>query len=266
MSSLLPEISLLTISEKEEKENKATFVFEPLAPGYGITLGNSLRRILLSSLYGAAITTIKIDGADHEFTTVAGVEEDVVEIILNLKAMPIRLDSNEPVTIKIDKKGPGEVTAGDFSKSADITIVDPTYHIATLAKNGRFKLEAKIEKNRGYVPTENREDEKLPLGSVAIDAIFTPVKKINYEVENTRVGGQTNFDKLTLEITTDGSKTPKEAVIEATQILSDYLGRVLELKSEKKAEKSEKKETAKKETKATSKDKKINEKTKKIKS
>lgn len=241
MSNLLPEIELLTINEKSEKDNTATFVFEPLAPGYGITLGNSLRRVLLSSLYGAAITTIKIENANHEFTTLPGVKEDIVEIILNLKSLPIRLDGEETVTLKIDKKGPAEVKAGDFSKSADITIVDPNHHIATLAKNGKFALEAKIEKNRGYIPTEEREGEKMSIGSIAIDSIFTPVRKVHYEVENTRVGGKTNFDKLTMEITTDGSKTPKEALIDASQILADYVGRVLEMKPEKKLEKKDEK-------------------------
>lgn len=245
MSQLLPEIELLTINEKSEKENNATFVLEPLAPGYGITLGNSLRRVLLSSLYGAAITTIKIEGAGHEFTTITGVKEDIVEIILNLKSLPIRLDGEEPVTLKINKKGPGEVKASDFSKSANITIVDENHHIASLTKNAKFVLEAKIEKNRGYIPTEEREGEKLSIDSIAIDSIFTPVRKVHYEVENTRVGGKTNFDKLTLEITTDGSKTPKEALIDASQILSDYVGRILEMKVEKPEKKEEKKDEKK---------------------
>lgn len=233
MTHLLPEIDLLTISKKET-DSSGTFVFEPLAPGYGMTLANPLRRILLSSLYGAAITTIKIEGADHEFSTIAGVKEDVVEIILNLKSLRLKLEGIEPVTLKISKKGPGPVKAADFSKSANVTIVDPEHHLATLSKNAKFNLEAKIEKNRGYIPVEEREGEKLPISSIALDSVFTPVKKVHYEVENTRVGKSTNFDKLIMEITTDGSKTPTEVLLETVQILSGYLNKILEIREEKK--------------------------------
>lgn len=223
MDYILPETNLLQIKTMEKLGNSGTFVIEPLSPGYGITVGNSLRRVLLSSLSGAAITSVKIEGASHEFSSLANVREDVVEIILNLKALRFNMHTDEPVIMKMSVKGPKEVTASDFDKNASCEIVDPNAFIASVGKNGKINLEVIVEKGRGYVPVEQRKDEKMPLGTIAVDSIFTPVKKIHYDVENTRVGGITNFDKLTIEITTDGSIDPEIALKTATDILIEHL-------------------------------------------
>lgn len=220
----LPDTERMTITEQSASERVSTFVIEPLAPGYGMTIGHSLRRVLLTSLEGAAVSYVKINGVDHEFTTLKGMKEDIVELILNLKALRVRSESNEPVVIRLDKKGPGAVTAGDFSPNADITITDPEHHLATLDKNGKLSMEVTVERGRGYVPTERKGQEKLPLGTIAVDSIFSPIKRVHYEVEHTRVGGQTNYDKLTLELTTDGSVTPAAAMGHAAQILVEHFG------------------------------------------
>ena len=225
---------------KGSDDASGTFVLEPLSPGYGLTLGHALRRVLLSSLSGAAISSVKIDGATHEFSTVKGIKEDVVEIVLNLKSLRIRLEGDEDATIKLDKKGPGIVKAKDFEKNAQITIVDPEHIIATLDKNARLVLEANVKKGSGYEPVEKRKEEKLPLGTIAIDSIFTPVKKINYDVENTRVGGMTNYNRLSLSITTDGSITPQEAFNTALKILVEHFTLIESKLSNKKPAKAEK--------------------------
>ncbi len=222
MAYLLPETALVEVKEVERDGFYAKFDIEPLAPGYGVTLANSLRRVLLASLDGAAITSVRIDGATHEFSTVPGVEEDVVELILNLKSLRFKLNSDEPVTLTLDKKGPGAVTAADFKKHADVEIMNPELHIATLDKKGRLALEITCEKGRGYVTVEMRRAEKLPLGTIAVDSIFTPIKKVHYNVENTRVDQMTNFDKITLEITTDGTIDPYDALKQSSQILIDH--------------------------------------------
>lgn len=222
MAYLLPEIELLQTKEIARDGFAATFDIEPLAPGYGVTLANSLRRVLLASLPGAGATSVRIDGATHEFATIPGVTEDVVEIILNLKSLRMKLMSDEPVTLILDKKGPGAVTAADFKKNPDVEIMNPDLHIATLDKKGHLSLEITCEKGRGYVTTEMRREEKLPLGTIAIDTIFTPIKKVHYQVENTRVGRMTNFDKITLDITTDGTIDPYDALKQAGQILIDH--------------------------------------------
>ncbi|MDO8513358.1 MAG: DNA-directed RNA polymerase subunit alpha [bacterium] len=234
MEFTLPEINLLQIKQAQTDENAATFVLEPLSPGYGVTIGNSLRRVLLSSLAGAAISYIKIDGITHEFSTIPGVKEDVVDLILNLKGMRIKLHGDEPTTITLEATKSGEVKAKDFKPNPQVEIVDPNYHITTLDKNGKLYLEAYIEKGRGYLPTELKKDDKLPLGTIAIDSIFTPVKKVHYEVENTRVGRMTNFDKLTLDLTTDGTIKPIDALEQAAKILVEHFGIISELKTEKK--------------------------------
>ncbi len=222
MSYLLPETALVEVKEVERDGFYAKFDIEPLAPGYGVTLANSLRRVLLASLPGAAITSVRIEGATHEFSTVPGVEEDVVEIILNLKNLNFKLNSDEPIILTLDKKGPGVVTAADFKKHADVEIMNPSLHIATLDKKGHLSLEVSCEKGRGYVTVEMRRAEKQPLGSIAIDSIFTPTKKVHYTVENTRVDQMTNFDKISLEITTDGTVDPYDALKQASQILIDH--------------------------------------------
>lgn len=224
MDYILPETNLVQVKTMEKLGNNGLFVIEPLSPGYGVTLGNSLRRVLLSSLEGAAITSVKIDGVTHEFTTLPGVREDAVEIILNLKSLRFVLHSDEPITMKLNVKGPKEVKAGDFEKNSSCEMVDENAFIASVGKSGKLSLEVVVEKGRGYVPVERRGEEPMPLGTIAVDSVFTPVKKIHYEVENTRVGGVTNFDKLTLEITTDGSINPEEALNKATGILIEHLG------------------------------------------
>lgn len=235
--SILSNTELLKVSYKQGKELFAgQFVLEPLLPGYGLTIGHALRRVLLSSLGGAAITSVRIDGVTHEFSTLPGLKEDIVEIILNLKSLRLRLEGDEPATLRLEKKGPGEVKAKDFQKNAVVKIVDENHHIATLDKNGKLVMEVSIKKGHGYEPVENRTEEKLPLGTIAIDSIFTPIKKIHYEVENTRVGGMTNYDKLTLEITTDGSITPTEAFSCANQILIEHFNLISERSVKKSAE------------------------------
>lgn len=230
--SILSDTDLLKVSYlKGKDQSSGSFVLEPLSPGYGYTIGHSLRRVLLSSLEGAAISSVKIDGATHEFSTIAGVKEDIVDIVLNLKSLRLRLDGNEPTVLKIEKKGPGIVTAKDFDKNSLVTIVDPEHMIATLDKNAKFSMEVTVKKGRGYEPVEQRKEEKLPLGSIAIDSVFTPIKKINYEVENTRVEGMTNYDKLTLDITTDGSISPEEAFKSATQIIVEHFSLIGEMSS-----------------------------------
>lgn len=258
MDYTLPETNLVQIKTMEKLGNSGTFVIEPLSPGYGVTIGNSLRRILLSSLSGAAITSVKIEGASHEFSTLPGTREDMVEIILNLKALRFNMHSNEPVIMKLQAKGPKEVTAADFVPNSSCEIVDPKSYIATLEKNGKLSLEVVVETGRGYVPVEHRGSEKLPLGTIAVDSVFTPVKKIHYEVENTRVGDMTNFDKLTLQLTTDGSIDSEVALKTAAQILIEHFSLISEAftevdKNEKVIKKEVKKAAKTSKTKAKSK-------------
>ena len=222
MDYILPETNLIQIKTMEKLGNNGIFVIEPLSPGYGVTVGNSLRRVLLSSLEGSAITSVKIEGVTHEFSTLPAIREDVVEIILNLKGLRFIMPGSDPVSLKISVKGPKEVTAADFNQNPACAVVNKDTYIASLGKSAKLNLEVLVEKGRGYVPIEKRRDEKLPLGTVAIDSTFTPVKKIHYEVENTRVGGQTDFDKLTLEISTDGSIDPEIALQRAAQILVEH--------------------------------------------
>ena len=204
--------------------NYGKFVAEPLIRGFGTTLGNSLRRILLSSIRGAAITSVKIDGVLHEFSTIPSVAEDIVQIILNLKEIRFQLMSDGPVTLYLDSKDAGEVTAADIQPNSRIEIMNPDQHIATLDKNGELKMEILIEEGRGYLPIEaNRNIRRAP-GIIPIDAIFSPVKKVNYHVDPTMVPDQiTDFDKLTIEVWTDGSITAKESISQACDILIRHL-------------------------------------------
>ncbi|MCL5795501.1 MAG: DNA-directed RNA polymerase subunit alpha [Patescibacteria group bacterium] len=247
MSFILPETELMKIKNESKEPFKATFIFEPLAPGYGLTLGHALRRVLLSSLSGAAIYNVKIEGVTHEFSTLKNVKEDVIEIILNLKSLRVKLIGDESAVLKLSKKGPGVVTASDFSKNSQVEIIDPTHHIATLDKKGNLNIEVTIKKGTGYEPVEARKDEKLPLGTIALDSIFTPIKRIHYSVENTRVGDRTDFDKLTLNITTDGSIEPDIALKNACQILLDHFNIIFsaEFKPAVKAKAAKKVKTAK---------------------
>lgn len=257
MDYILPETNLIQIKTMEKLGNTGLFVIEPLSSGYGVTVGNSLRRVLLSSLEGAAITAVKIEGTTHEFSTIPAVREDAVEIILNLKTLRFRMTGNEPVTLKLAVKGPKEVKASDFGANAACEIVNQAAYLATIGKTGKLNLEVVVERGRGYIPVEKRRDEKLPLGTITVDSIFTPVKKVHYEVENTRVGGQTDFDKLTIEIATDGSVDPEIALKTAAGILVEHFELVQKafeepakvLKKETKAAKTPAKKTVKKKTK-----------------
>lgn len=254
MDYTLPETSLIKIKTIEKMEDRGVFEIEPLSPGYGVTIGNSLRRILLSSLEGAAITSVKIEGVNHQFATIPKVKEDVVEIILNLKMLRFQLDSNDPVILKLHVKGPKTVTAKDFLPNPNCRVANQEQIIATLGKGANVNMEITVEKGRGYVPVERRKDEKLPIGTISVDSIFTPVKKVHYDVENTRVGGMTNFDKLLIEVTTDGSIDPAEALGKSAQILVEHFDLVRQACIETpRIEKKEKviKKTAKKEEKIT---------------
>jgi DNA-directed RNA polymerase subunit alpha len=201
------------------------FVVEPLERGFGTTLGNSLRRILLSSLPGVAATSIKIDGVVHEFSTVEGVKEDVTEIVLNVKGIDARLYTDTPKSVRIDASGESEVTAGDISADAEIEILNPGHHIADLAEGGRLTMELTFDKGRGYVPAERNKPsaDEAGLGSIPVDSIYTPVQRVNYTVENTRVGQITDYDTLSLELWTDGTLNAKEAVSLAARIMTEHL-------------------------------------------
>jgi DNA-directed RNA polymerase subunit alpha len=220
---VLHPIQLPELKPVQEEGNKATFAIEPLHSGYGMTLGNSLRRVILSSLGGAAVTAVKIDSVAHEFSTIDGVKEDVVEIILNLKKLRFRVFSDEPQFLVLTAHGKGEVKASDIKTTSDVEIVNPDQIIATL-DNAKVKLgmEIKVEKGRGYVPVESRESEKLEVGMIAVDALYSPVARVRYNVENTRVGQMTDLDKLVIEIETDGTITPHEAIRQAADVLVEH--------------------------------------------
>ena len=215
-----PNIKCLEI---DEVTNYGKFVCEPLERGYGITIGNSLRRILLSSLPGSAIKSVKIDGAEHEFTTIPNVVEDVPEIILNLKMVRLKLAQNEEKTLRIDFKGEGEVKAGDIITDGTVEILNPELHIATISKGGSLNIEMTADMGRGYNTAEKNKSPNQPIGVISIDSIYSPVKKVNYSVENTRVGQIVDYDKLTIELWTDGSLEPYEALSLAAKVLSEHL-------------------------------------------
>ena len=211
------ELEYPKIERLEGDDRHATFVCEPLPAGYGTTLGNSLRRVLLSSLPGAAITAARVRGVAHEFSTIPGVKEDVVEIVLNLKQVRLRSFASEPVTLTLEKEGPGDVTAGDIQTTSEVEIVNPELKIATLEKEASLWMELTVETGRGFTSGDKREG--LPIGVIPIDALFSPVRRVNFSVENTRVGQVTNYDKLILEVWTDGSTPPDEAIAQGSQIL-----------------------------------------------
>ena len=221
-----PNIKCLEI---DNDNNYAKFVCEPLERGYGITIGNSLRRILLSSLPGSAITGVKIEGVQHEFSTIPNVVEDVPEIIVNLKSVRLKLDQNEEKTLRINFKGEGEVTAGDIMTDGTVEILNPDLHIATVAEGGSLVMELTAEMGRGYNTAEKNKKENQPLGVLPIDSIYTPVKKVNYSVENTRVGQMVDFDKLTIEVWTDGSLKPYEALSLAAKVMTGHLELFIDL-------------------------------------
>lgn len=208
--------------ENPADESYGKFIVEPLERGYGTTLGNSLRRVLLSSLPGTAVTTIKIAGVQHEFTTIPGVKEDVTEIVLNIKTLIARLHREGPKTVYIEAVGPCEVTAGDIKADGEVEILNPELHIATLGPDATLSMEMTISHGRGYVPAEKNKPLQTVAGVIPIDSIYTPVLKVNYAVENTRVGNQTDYDKLTLEVWTDKTISPRDAVSLGAKILCDH--------------------------------------------
>ena len=218
-------------SVNEEEENKQKFSVSPLEPGFGHTLGNSLRRTLLSSIPGAAITQVNFDDAIHEFDVIEGVYEDVTDILLNLKDVVVRLDSDEPAVLRLDAQGPGEVTAGQFSQTADVEVLSGDLVIATLSQNGRIGMEVTIEKGRGYLSAEGNKDSTT-VGQIPVDSIFSPVRRVSFEVEPTRVEQSTDFDRLTLEIETDGSMSPREALASAGGTLRNLIQLVEEMSEE----------------------------------
>lgn len=208
-------------------ENYGRFKIEPLDPGYGHTLGNALRRVLLSSIPGAAIIKIKLDGVFHEFSSVPGIKEDVTEIVLNTKGIRLRSYAERPVKMILSKSGPGPVYAGDIEAPSNVEIVNPEHYLATLdSADARLDMELTVERHRGYLPAENRDP--VPIGEIPIDAIFTPIVKVNYVVEHTRIGGMTDYDRLLLEIWTDGTVKPGDALSYAAQVLVQYSSTIAE--------------------------------------
>ena len=205
------------------------FVVEPLERGFGHTLGNSLRRVLLSSLPGVAVSSVHIEGVQHEFSTIPGVKEDVTEIILNLKTMACRMFAEGPKQLTIDVKGPCELTAGDIKTDDEVEIANPDLHIATLNEDAHLQMQLTLDRGRGYVSADKNKTPSMPIGVIPIDSIFTPVKKVNYQVEDTRVGQITDYDKLTLEIWTNGTLKPEEAISSAAKILNEHLNLFISL-------------------------------------
>lgn len=209
---------------EEENERRGRFVAEPLPRGLGHTLGNSLRRVMLSGLEGAAVTKVRIEGVSHEFSTVPGVKEDVVDIILNLKDLKFTLERDEPIELEINKSGPGEVTAGDIDLKADVEVVDEDAYIATVSEGGTLEMRLTVERGQGYVRAEQNKSDADPIGVMAVDSIFSPVQRVNYSVSETRAGARTDLDSLSLEVFTDGRIRPRQALQEAARQLTDILG------------------------------------------
>jgi DNA-directed RNA polymerase subunit alpha len=212
-----------TVRKLETSANYGKFDIEPLEPGFGTTLGNTLRRVLLSSLWGAAVTSIQIDGVAHEFTAIPHVKEDVTEVILNLKKLCLKSFTEDPITLLLDVKGPAEVRASHIQATSDVEIVNPDLYICTLAPKGHLRMELNVERGKGYVPAEKNKREGQPIGVIPIDAIFSPVEKANFTVEKTRVGQSTDYDRLLIEVWTDGTMSPEEAVSHAAELFTKHL-------------------------------------------
>lgn len=223
----------ITAADMNENGSYGQFVLEPLERGYGTTIGNSLRRVLLSSLNGYAITSVKIDGVLHEFATIEGVKEDVTEIVLNLKGVILKIHGGAPKTMYIDVTNATEITAGDIQTDSEVEILNPDWHIATLSPEAHVRMELTADVGRGYVSAErNKTIINPPIGVIAIDSIYTPVNKVNYTVENTRVGDITDYDKLTLEVWTNGTMSARDAVSLAAKILNEHLNLFVDLSEE----------------------------------
>src|SRR3954465_5158976 len=215
--------SRLQVESETLTDRYGRFSAQPFERGFGTTIGNSLRRALLSSIEGAAITAVKIEGVEHEFSSIKGVVEDATDVILNLKQVPFKLHGTEPKTLTIAKSGGGEVSAGDIQADADVEVLDPTLHIATVSDGGTLNVEMRLKRGRGYVSAERNFDEDLSLGYIPIDSVHTPVKKVNYNVEAARLGQNTEFDKLTIEVWTDGSVKPDDAIGLAAKLIKDHM-------------------------------------------
>ncbi len=211
------------ISVEEISETRSNFILEPLERGFGYTLGNSMRRILISSLPGAAVTSIRVEGIDHEFTSIKGVQEDLTDIILNIKGLVIRMNGESEAKMTLSAKGAKKITAKDISAPAGVEIFNPDYELATLNKTGKLEMELTVEKGRGYSSAERNKKPSHAIGVIPIDSIYTPVVRVAYEVDHTRAGERTDFDKLILEVETDGSLTPAEAVSTASQIMNEHM-------------------------------------------
>ncbi len=217
------------VKVKSKDDFHGEFIIEPLERGFGHTLGNSIRRVLLSSIEGVGITQIMMDKTMHEFSTVEGMREDIIEFTANLKDIVFKLEGDDPVILKLDKKGPGEVTASDISLPAEAEVINPDSYICTLTKKGNIKVEIKVEKDKGYRTAEENTVEGEPLGVIPLDTIFSPVKLVSFKVENTRVGQMTNFDKLSVDIGTNGSIKPEDALSQASKIINDYMALLIDL-------------------------------------
>ena len=222
---LLP--STIEFQETDDK-NVGNLIITPCHQGYGTTIGNSLRRVLLSSIEGVAVETVKIEGVQHEFSSIDSVLEDVVEVMLNLKQLAVISHSDQPITLSLSKKGKGDVTAADFDKNSDIEIMNPELKIATLTGDKGFNIEVIVGKGLGYVPASEKESKNLDLGTILVDSFYSPIKDVGYKVENTRVGDVTDYEKVTVRIETNGTVTPKEAVERGTKILMDHYSIILD--------------------------------------
>jgi len=221
------------VEAADPEGNVQTFTISPLEPGFGHTIGNCLRRTLLSSIPGAAVSQVRFDEALHEFDVIPGVKEDVTDLILNLKDLVLRCESEEPVTLRLDKRGPGDVTAGDIQTTADVEVLNPELHLATVNQRGRLALDLTVEQGRGYLSAE-RNKRTSTIGVIPVDAIFSPVRRVAFSVEPTRVEQATNYDKLSLEVETDGSISPRDALASAGETLRNLVSLVADLSSEPK--------------------------------
>jgi len=231
----LEEINIPKIKKVSKKDNQAIFVVEPYFPGYGVTVGNSIRRVLLTSLPGAAIVAVKISGAEHEFSTLPGIKEDVIEIVMNLKGVRIKLNKGEekPIVLKLRKSKSGPVLAKDIAAPPNVEITNPDHRIATIGGKGKLEMEMWVERGRGYSPSEKIDEKQFPVGAITMDASFSPVENVSFQIENTRVGEVVNYDRLILSIKTDGTITPEEALKESTNILMKQIGVLTSEKEQK---------------------------------
>jgi DNA-directed RNA polymerase subunit alpha len=217
------------VSVKHKDEFEGIFTIEPLERGYGHTLGNSIRRVLLSSIEGTGITKIRIEDVSHEFSTIEGIKEDMLEFVANLKSVVFMMQGDGPAVLKLNKSTPGEVKASDIKLPSEVEIINPDTYISTLTNKGSIKIEMVLEKNKGYRPAEENTSENEPIGVIPLDTIFSPIKRVSFKVENTRVGQMTNFDKLILDIKTNGSIKPEDALSQASKVINDYMALLINL-------------------------------------